>query len=571
MNAIKLQSNHIMTLEDLLDRVENDPELERQRKLNLRSSIRKFSVTVNGTLQLQASFPVFRDIIKKADIAAAGITPSRWGNIKSDLTFVLKRYGAATRAPLRKDLSVEWTAIMEMFAGVEPKFLRGISSLAHFANLYDIAPVEVNDATFDAFLDHLTHTTLKNRPDKTHQQATKLWNECSKRFPSWPGKKVSVPSYKKRVSYSWDEFPASFNEDISLYIQFMGTDDPTGQHCVGTPRKASTLTHHKKQIQRWASALVRDGYNIDAIVDLSVLVEAENFKRAVRYYHEVWLGGKKASLFEMASTMVVVAQEYVGIDGEDLEELKQIRNWLKCRERGMTDKNRERLRPFLASVNQVKFLCLGDKLIKVATKNGLSHRSALMIQKALLHEILIQAPMRFSNLVGLNLNRHIKRIKNGRSAKLFIVIPGEEVKNEEMLEFELPASTVRLFDLYINKYRPLLLNGTEEGWLFPGQVHGHKNEVTLRGQLCQIVKKQTGLIVNPHLYRHIAAFFYLQAHPGDYETVRKLLGHKSVETTMMSYAEFDGLAARRLYSEHILERKINLELKIGDQSIAKIR
>ncbi len=344
----------------------------------------------------------------------------------------------------------------------------------------------------------------------------------------------------------------------------MGTEDPTGRHCVGTPRKASTLAHHEKQIQRWASALVRDGYNIADITGLSVLVKLENFKRAVRYYHEEWLGGKKASLFEMASSMVVVAQEYVGVNGDDLEELKRIRNRLKCRERGMTDKNRERLRPFLAPMNQVKFLCFGDKLIKTAIKNGLFHRSALMIQKALVHEILIHAPMRFSNLVKLNLTRHIKRVKNGPAAKLFIVIPADEVKNQEMLEYELPASTVRLFDLYIHKYRPLLLKGTEEGWLFPGEVHGHKHEVTLRGQLCGIVKKHTGLIVNPHLYRHIAAFFYLQAHPGDYETVRKLLAHRSVETTMMFYAEFDGLAARRLYSEHILERKSNLELKFGD-------
>ena len=317
-------------------------------------------------------------------------------------------------------------------------------------------------------------------------------------------------------------------------------------------------------MQRWASALVRDGYNIADITGLSVLVKLENFKRAVRYYHEEWLGGKKASLFEMASTMVVVAQEYVGVNGDDLEELKRIRNRLKCRERGMTDKNRERLRPFLAPMNQVKFLCFSEKLIKTAIKNGLSHRSALMIQKALVHEILIHAPMRLSNLVKLNLTRHIKRVKNGPAAKLFIVIPADEVKNQEILEYELPASTVRLFDLYLSKYRPLLLKGAEEGWLFPGEVHGHKHEVTLRDQLCRIVEKHTGLIVNPHLYRHIAAFFYLQAHPGDYETVRKLLAHRSVETTMMFYAEFDGLAARRLYSEHILERKINPELKFGD-------
>lgn len=560
------QSNRTLTLEGLVALVENDVELERQRKRNLCSSIRKFAGIVNGTLQLRATFPVFRDLIGKADIAASGITRSRWSNVRSDVTYALKRYGAATRAPMRKDLFAEWAAIMEMFDGVEPKFRRGLSSFIHFCNSNAIAPTAVNDAAFARFLDHLTYATMKNNPAKAHQQACKLWNECGERFESWPGGKVEVPSFRRRISFSWDEFPASFRDDLSKYMRFMGEDDPTGQHCVGTPRRPSTLAHHREQIHRWASALVRDGYDINGINGLFVLVGAENFRRAVRYYHDEWLGGRRASLFEMASTMVVVAHEYVGVEGDDLDELKKIRNRLKCRERGMTDKNRNRLRPLLSPENQTKFLCLTDKLMKMAAKNGHTHRSALMVQKALVHEILIHAPMRLDNLINLNLNRHIKRIKNSSRSQLFVVIPADEVKNQEMLEYELPEPTVRLFDSYVNDYRPLLLKSMEEGWLFPGEVHGHKHQVTLRSQLIRIVEKHTGLRINPHLYRHIAAFFYLQANPGDYETVRRLLGHRSVETVMMFYAEFDGLAARRLYSQHILERKHGLKIREKDHA-----
>ena len=61
--------------------------------------------------------------------------------------------------------------------------------------------------------------------------------------------------------------------------------------------------------------------------------------------------------------------------------------------------------------------------------------------------------------------------------------------------------------------------------------------------------------MNPHLYRHIAAYFYLEAHPYDYETVRRLLGHRSIETTMMFYADLDRVMASRRYAEHILERR----------------
>ena len=59
----------------------------------------------------------------------------------------------------------------------------------------------------------------------------------------------------------------------------------------------------------------------------------------------------------------------------------------------------------------------------------------------------------------------------------------------------------------------------------------------------------------------MAAFFYLQANPGDCETVKRLLDHKSVDTTMTFYAEFDTLAARRLYTDLILDRKLELEAR----------
>ncbi len=554
-----------LTLAGFIAVVEADAELPLQRRRNLCSSMRKFACVVGGSMQMEASFPVFRNLIGDADIAAAGVSPTRWSNIRSDMSFVLKRYGAATRAPLRGHLSAEWAGIRDLLDGNE-KLRRGLSSFIHWCNAEGIKPVEVDSSVFDRFLEHLRTDTLKRKPEKTHQNASKLWNEGVSLYEDWPRQSVAVPRYRKNISFAWDEFPAPFRNDVDAYLRFMGGDHPTEAHCAGVPRKPTTLENHRHQIRRFASALVRDGYVINDLTSLSDLVAIENFRRAVRYYHDVWLGEKRASLFEMVSTMVVVAQEYVGIDGDELEELKSIRNRLKCRERGMTDKNRNRLRPLLSPQNQIKFLCLPDKLLKTAGKKGKTHRSALLVQTALIHEILIHAPLRLANLVNLNINRHIKRVKNGARSQLFIVIPADEVKNQEMLDYELPEPTVRLFDRYMSEYRPLLLKRPEDGWLFPGEVHGHKHEVTLRGQLCKAVEKHAGLKVNPHLYRHIAAFFYLQAHPGDYETVRRLLGHRSVDTTMNFYAEFDGLAARRLYSQHILERKHDLQIE--DRSYA---
>ncbi len=55
--------------------------------------------------------------------------------------------------------------------------------------------------------------------------------------------------------------------------------------------------------------------------------------------------------------------------------------------------------------------------------------------------------------------------------------------------------------------------------------------------------------MNPHLFRHFAGWNYLKAHPGDYETVRQLLGHKSINTTIVFYTGIEVIAAHERYDE----------------------
>ena len=47
---------------------------------------------------------------------------------------------------------------------------------------------------------------------------------------------------------------------------------------------------------------------------------------------------------------------------------------------------------------------------------------------------------------------------------------------------------------------------------------------------------ETGLVMNPHLFRHLGAHLFLERHPGSYEEVRRVLGHKNIDTTIENYA-----------------------------------
>ena len=61
------------------------------------------------------------------------------------------------------------------------------------------------------------------------------------------------------------------------------------------------------------------------------------------------------------------------------------------------------------------------------------------------------------------------------------------------------------------------------------------------------------MAIAPHQFRHAAAKLLLDARPGHYEVVRKLLGHKSLTTTYAHYAGAETDAAVELYDDIILQ------------------
>jgi integrase len=54
-----------------------------------------------------------------------------------------------------------------------------------------------------------------------------------------------------------------------------------------------------------------------------------------------------------------------------------------------------------------------------------------------------------------------------------------------------------------------------------------------------------------HLFRHLAVNLHLNANPEDVDTARRLLGHKSLRTTLRAYAEMKTAAAFKSYDEVI--------------------
>ena len=75
---------------------------------------------------------------------------------------------------------------------------------------------------------------------------------------------------------------------------------------------------------------------------------------------------------------------------------------------------------------------------------------------------------------------------------------------------------------------------------------------------------EIGLEVYPHLLRHFAATLYLTENPEGIEVVRRVLGHRSADTTRRSYAGVHDQLAVRRFDELVLGIRAAIMKEIGN-------
>jgi integrase len=212
---------------------------------------------------------------------------------------------------------------------------------------------------------------------------------------------------------------------------------------------------------------------------------------------------------------------------------------------------RERLRPFADLNNCRRLLRLPLDLRQEVEKGKIPpYRRRVLGQMAVAIELLLLTGLRAKNLARLELDRHLVPL----GKKLMLIVPAAEVKNGIDLTFDLPTESVELLRWYLKSSRR-----AEPGCmaLFLNADGLPKDQDTLAIQINATVKRYLGFTVNPHLFRHIAAHMYLLRNPGGYEVMRRVLGHKRMETTSKFYAGLESLAAARHFDDEILKLRAN--------------
>jgi len=544
------------TLDDAIARLETDKSLGPTRRRDMISALNSLARILGRDPAGVPAHPRFLQMrMKDVAPAAHDVSAARWANVRSLTATALQHLGL-TLLPGRYTAPFA-DAWQELWDALPPgNGLRcRLSRLLHYCSANRINPGAVDDTLLDRFGAALANESLVKYPHEIHRIAILGWNAAAANIPDWPQRQLTPLSSARAQGYvlPWSAFPASFAMDAEAYVKRLaGQDLLLGDDDLLRPVRPDTIYRRRLQLRRIASAAVAAGTSPDSLASLTDLVTVDTMRAALTYLWE--RAGRKptAQLRDLAALLKAVARHWVRADAEHLEKLGAMARKVTPRNAGMTQTNRDRLRPFDDPKHVGALLALPQRVVREVQRSdkGLQ-RDALLAQTALAVEILLMAPIRIANLANLSLDRHIVRSGSGKDAVVHLVLEPEEVKNDEPLEYPLPQETVALLDLYYERYRPRLAE-TPHAFLFPGRGAKAKNVGALGNQIRKLVKRRLGFAVNPHLFRHAGAKFYLDRHPGAYGLISRVLGHRSVDTTTRYYTGLESAAAVRQFNKVIL-------------------
>ena len=300
---------------------------------------------------------------------------------------------------------------------------------------------------------------------------------------------------------------------------------------------------------------VKTGVPIEQLNSLSALLAPNVVEQILDAYWQQNGDTPKAFTIDLAARFVAIARETKCLDDVACEQLEEMCRDLEIyRDGGLTEKNLTLICHVLTPGVWSRVVNLPQAMMADACRQRQHSpiRAAVMAQLAIAIAILIVAPVRLANLTAIRIGTNLIK-PGGPDSNYWLVFPDYDVKNRIRLNYPLEQYLTQLIDKYIFEFRPALLRGRNEDWLFPGQRGGAKQKVSFSGQITDRIYKATGLRMTVHQFRHAAGAIILKHRPGEYELVRQLLGHRNVQTTINAYIGLESIQASEIFSKIISE------------------
>jgi site-specific recombinase XerC len=528
-------------------------ELPEQTRRHWVTSLRQIAKALDKPLEvIPARLSAVRADLARLHHAPTGLTPKTLQNHKSNVRGALRWLARDKGIPEHgAPLTPAWEGLR---ARLKDRFVRWrLSSLMRFCSSNGIAPAEVDEIVVDRFRAYRAQSGTA-ADDRSGRRLVRAWNANVGKVRDWPARRLIEPAVKTLTEVPWAAFPEGFRRDVDQYLQGLTRVRKGRNGRRIRPLKASTIRQRRMELAAAARLAVRTGVAIGDLNSLSALLAPDVAEKVLDAYWAKNGETPKAFTIDLACRFVAIARETKCIDEAACERLDQMRRHLEDQRRGgLTDKNTALIRQVLTPGVWSRVVNLPQHLMSTA-RSQLSAplKAAVTAQLAVAIAILTVAPVRLANLTAIKLGLNLIQ-PGGPASNYWLVFPDYDVKNRVRLEYSLEPYLTRMIDQYVHDFRPVLLKGRSEDWLFPGQYGGAKSSILLSGQVTRRIYQRTGLRMTVHQFRHAAGAIILKHRPGEYELVRRLLGHRNVQTTINAYIGLENIHASEIFSKIVMK------------------
>jgi site-specific recombinase XerC len=529
-------------------------ELPTQTRRHWATSLRQIAKAMDKPLEVMpARLSAVRGDLARLHHAPTGLTPKTLQNHKSNVRGALRWLARENRIPKHgAALSPAWESLR---AEIKDRFVRWrLSSFMRFCSAQGIAPAEVDERIVERFKGYRAQSGTPT-DDASGRRLVRAWNSNVGKIQGWPARRLTEPAVKPTTELPWTEFPEGLRRDVDQYLQGLTKVRKSRSERRIRPLKPSTIRQRRMELAAAVRMAVKTGVPIGDLNSLSVLLSPDVVEKILDAYWAKNGETPKAFTIDLAWRFLAIARETKCVDDAACQRLDQMRRHLEDQRcGGLTDKNTALIRQVLTPGVWGRVVKLPQDLMCAARsqRSSAPHRAAVTAQIAVAIAILTVAPVRLANLVGIRLG--INLIKpGGPDSNYWLTFPDHDVKNRVRLEYPLEQYLTRMIDEYVHDFRPLVLRGRNDDWLFPGQSAGAKASTLFSGQITQRIYQTTGLRMTVHQFRHAAGALILKSRPGEYELVRQLLGHRNVQTTINAYIGLENIRASEIFSEIVMQ------------------
>jgi integrase len=547
---------------DALTIVAGATDLSEQVRRHWICSLRQVAKALDMPLELvPARWSAIRTRVGQLHHAPLGLIAKTLANHRSNTKAALlwlhkERHVPAHGAPL----SAEWGRLK---ARLDREVRWRLSPLMRYCSGRGIAPEQVNEEVIDGYMEYRGRSTARRSDDAARRVLARLWNLQVGRVAGWPARRLLEPPVKIAEGPAWEDFPEGLRQDIEQYLKGLTRirRSKAGQRL--RPCQPSTIMTRRRELAAAARMAVKIGVPIETLISLGVLLDPDVVEKVLDAYWKQNGETPKGFTIDLACHLVSIARQIRCLDEHGYERLDEMRASLESyRQKGLTDKNLALVRKVLTEGVWSRIVKLPWELMAIARSQsyGAPVRAAVTAQLAVAIAIETFAPVRLGNLAAIRLEHNLIK-PGGPNSKYWLVFPDYDVKNRVKLEYPLNGELSKLLDEYVHDFRPSLVRGSNEPWFFPGQKGGAKNAISFSTQIVKKIHKATGIRITVHQFRHAAGALILKHDPGNYEFVRRLLGHRSIQTTIDFYCGLENIQASERFGDIVLE-----QLKLGSEA-----